>query len=116
MSAPPLRPAWFPKKPRLLPTRRCNIGEPDCLAVLSAGYPFCVSVPDGAPADKDCLGRKLAPVPEDDSGIVGCGPRMRFEEDGSARVPRWTSHCLSNSYLIGGVGGVKPTVMANFFY
>lgn len=44
-------------------------GEPDCLAILSAGYPFCVSVPDGAPADKDHLGRKLAPVPEDDSGI-----------------------------------------------
>lgn len=25
-------------------------GEPDCLAVLTAGYPFVVSVPDGAPA------------------------------------------------------------------
>jgi twinkle protein len=24
-------------------------GEPDCLAVLTAGYPFVVSVPDGAP-------------------------------------------------------------------
>lgn len=39
-------------------------GEPDCLAVLSAGYPFCVSVPDGAPADKDAKGRSLPAVPE----------------------------------------------------
>jgi twinkle protein len=38
-------------------------GEPDCLAVLTAGYPFAVSVPDGAPADKDANGRPLAPVP-----------------------------------------------------
>jgi len=39
-------------------------GEPDCLAVLTAGFPFVVSVPDGAPADKDASGRALPPVPE----------------------------------------------------
>jgi len=39
-------------------------GEPDCLAVLTAGFPFCVSVPDGAPADKDAQGRPLPAVPE----------------------------------------------------
>src|ERR1700676_40206 len=38
-------------------------GEPDCLAVLTAGYPFAVSVPDGAPPDKDAHGNILAPVP-----------------------------------------------------
>lgn len=39
-------------------------GEPDCLAVLTAGYPFVVSVPDGAPAHEDASGNPLAPVPE----------------------------------------------------
>lgn len=39
-------------------------GEPDCLAVLSSGYPFAVSVPDGAPPDKDANGNKLPPVPD----------------------------------------------------
>ncbi len=39
-------------------------GEPDCLAVLSAGYPFAVSVPDGAPPDKDAQGNALPPVPQ----------------------------------------------------
>lgn len=39
-------------------------GEPDCIAVLTAGYPFCVSVPDGAPADRDAQGRPLPAVPE----------------------------------------------------
>lgn len=39
-------------------------GEPDCLAVLSSGYPFAVSVPDGAPPDRDAHGNKLPPVPE----------------------------------------------------
>lgn len=39
-------------------------GEPDCLAVLTAGYPFAVSVPDGAPPDKDANGNKLPPVPQ----------------------------------------------------
>jgi twinkle protein len=39
-------------------------GEPDLLAVLTAGYPFVVSVPDGAPADKDAQGRAFPPVPE----------------------------------------------------
>jgi len=39
-------------------------GEPDCLAVLTAGYPFVVSVPDGAPADRDANGKPLAPVPD----------------------------------------------------
>ena len=38
-------------------------GEPDCLAVLSAGYPFVVSVPDGAPPDKDAKGNILPGVP-----------------------------------------------------
>ena len=38
-------------------------GEPDCLAVLSAGYPFAVSVPDGAPPDKDANGNVLPAVP-----------------------------------------------------
>ena len=44
-------------------------GEPDCLAVLTAGHPFVVSVPDGAPADRDAKGNKLAPVPETAEGI-----------------------------------------------
>ena len=44
-------------------------GEPDCLAVLTAGYPFVVSVPDGAPADRDAKGNRLAPVPETTEGI-----------------------------------------------
>lgn len=39
-------------------------GEPDCLAVLTAGYPFVVSVQDGAPADRDANGKPLAPVPD----------------------------------------------------
>jgi len=39
-------------------------GEPDLLAVLTAGYPFVVSVMDGAPADKDAKGKPLAPVPD----------------------------------------------------
>jgi twinkle protein len=38
-------------------------GEPDCLAVLTAGYPFAVSVPDGAPPDKDAQGNLLPAVP-----------------------------------------------------
>ncbi|WP_375764216.1 AAA family ATPase [Bradyrhizobium sp. Pha-3] len=38
-------------------------GEPDCLAVQSAGYPFVVSVPDGAPPDRDAQGRELPTVP-----------------------------------------------------
>jgi twinkle protein len=51
-------------------------GEPDCLAVLSAGYPFAVSVPDGAPPDKDSHGNVLPAVsrnadvdPEQDTGF-----------------------------------------------
>ncbi|WP_158811082.1 toprim domain-containing protein, partial [Beijerinckia sp. L45] len=44
-------------------------GEPDCLAVLTAGHPFVVSVPDGAPADRDSNGKRLAPVPESADGI-----------------------------------------------
>lgn len=44
-------------------------GEPDCLAVLTAGYPFAVSVPDGAPNHKDHLGRLLPAVPETDADI-----------------------------------------------
>jgi twinkle protein len=39
-------------------------GEPDCLAVMTAGYPFVVSVPDGAPADKDANGNAFPPVPD----------------------------------------------------
>jgi twinkle protein len=39
-------------------------GEPDCLAVLTAGYPFVVSVPDGAPPARDAHGRPLESVPE----------------------------------------------------
>ena len=39
-------------------------GEPDCLAVLTAGFPFVVSVPDGAPPDKDAQGRAFPPVPD----------------------------------------------------
>lgn len=44
-------------------------GEPDCLSVLTAGYPFCVSVPDGAPPDKDAAGKALPPVPESGDDI-----------------------------------------------
>lgn len=44
-------------------------GEPDCLAVLSAGYSFVVSVPDGAPADRDANGKPLAPVPDNADDI-----------------------------------------------
>lgn len=33
-------------------------GEPDCLAVLTAGYPFVVSVPDGAPPASEGSGSK----------------------------------------------------------
>jgi twinkle protein len=39
-------------------------GEPDALAVMTAGYPFVVSVPDGAPPDKDAHGNVLPPVPK----------------------------------------------------
>lgn len=38
-------------------------GELDCLAVIEAGYPFVVSVPDGAPPARDGDG-KLIHVPE----------------------------------------------------
>lgn len=38
-------------------------GENDCLAVVQAGYPFVVSVPDGAPPARDAQG-KLINVPE----------------------------------------------------
>jgi twinkle protein len=43
-------------------------GEMDCLAVLSAGYPFAVSVPDGAPPARDAHGNLIA-VPEGTSDI-----------------------------------------------
>jgi twinkle protein len=39
-------------------------GEPDCLAVIQAGYPFVVSVPDGAPAARDKNGKPFPPVPQ----------------------------------------------------
>lgn len=39
-------------------------GEPDCLAVLTAGYPFVVSVPDGAPAARDAQGKPIEMQPE----------------------------------------------------
>lgn len=39
-------------------------GEPDLLAVLTARYPFVVSVPDGAPAARDQHGNPLPPVPD----------------------------------------------------
>jgi twinkle protein len=38
-------------------------GEMDCLSCLQAGYPFAVSVPDGAPPARDASG-KLIDVPE----------------------------------------------------
>jgi len=38
-------------------------GEPDCLAVIEAGWPYVVSVPTGAPPDKDKDGNPLPPVP-----------------------------------------------------
>jgi len=38
-------------------------GEMDALAVISAGYPFVVSVPDGAPPARDALGQ-LIDVPD----------------------------------------------------
>lgn len=44
-------------------------GEPDCLAVLTAGIPFVVSVPDGAPPDRDAQGNALPPVPMDATDI-----------------------------------------------
>src|SRR5690606_17144539 len=39
-------------------------GEPDALATLTAGYQFAVSVPDGAPPDRDAHGNVLPPVPK----------------------------------------------------
>ena len=39
-------------------------GEPDCLAVLTAGYPFVVSVPDGAPPAGDSTAKPV-PMSED---------------------------------------------------
>ena len=44
-------------------------GELDCLAVLTAGYPFVVSVPDGAPAARDHLGRALPAVPTNSDDV-----------------------------------------------
>lgn len=38
-------------------------GELDCMALITAGYPFVVSVPDGAPPARDAQG-KLISVPE----------------------------------------------------
>lgn len=38
-------------------------GEVDCLAAITAGYPFAVSVPDGAPPARDAQGKLIA-VPE----------------------------------------------------
>lgn len=38
-------------------------GEPDVLAVISAGYPFVASVPDGAVPDRDAQGNPLPAVP-----------------------------------------------------
>jgi twinkle protein len=38
-------------------------GEADCLALITAGYPFVVSVPDGAPPARDAQG-KLIQVPD----------------------------------------------------
>jgi len=43
-------------------------GEMDALAVISAGYPFVVSVPDGAPPAKDAQGR-LIEVPDNTYGL-----------------------------------------------
>lgn len=43
-------------------------GENDALAVMTAGYPFVVSVPDGAPPARDHLGQ-LIPVPEGTADI-----------------------------------------------
>lgn len=45
-------------------------GEPDCLAVQTAGYPFVVSVPDGAPNHKDERGRLLPAVSDTAADIV----------------------------------------------
>lgn len=43
-------------------------GEIDCLSVMQAGYPFVVSVPDGAPPGVDASGNPI-PVPEDASDV-----------------------------------------------
>ncbi len=43
-------------------------GELDCLSVLEAGYPFCVSVPNGAPPGRDRNGKVLT-VPESANDI-----------------------------------------------
>lgn len=43
-------------------------GEIDCLSVMEAGYPFVVSVPDGAPPARDKNG-KLIKVPEGSADI-----------------------------------------------
>lgn len=43
-------------------------GENDALAVMTAGYPFVVSVPDGAPPARDANG-KLIPVPDGTADI-----------------------------------------------
>ncbi|NNM75040.1 AAA family ATPase [Enterovirga aerilata] len=44
-------------------------GEMDTLAVIQAGYPFAVSVPDGAPPARDDQGNLIA-VPDDANDIV----------------------------------------------
>jgi twinkle protein len=44
-------------------------GEMDALAVMEAGYPFVVSVPDGAPPARDAEGR-LIHVPENADDII----------------------------------------------
>lgn len=43
-------------------------GEPDALSFIAAGYPFVVSVPDGAPPARDANGRLIA-VPEGTADI-----------------------------------------------
>lgn len=43
-------------------------GEIDCMTAIEAGYPFTVSVPDGAPPGRDKEGKLIA-VPETTAGI-----------------------------------------------
>lgn len=53
-------------------------GEIDCLSVIEAGYPFTVSVPDGAPPARDKDG-KLIDVPESTVGIdLGADEKYSF--------------------------------------
>lgn len=65
-------------------------GEIDCLSALTAGYPWAVSVPDGAPPARDKDG-KLIKVPEGVADIPEDDAKFSFllnDWDGLAKVKR----------------------------